>query len=302
MTRVLGLGVAAAVCALAFPVVSLMAAPADHTLDVVERVSKFQSFYKEAAGTDPETRWALWQKDYGHAAVPPGPEGEKMARTGLDAAWDKYPALIPQLPALTKTATDTANDTFTRINAVLKTDGTPIHAKYVLFVGQFDENAYTIPPMDGNPATVMMEVEMKQLKTITAHELAHAVHGQLAGVKNSFGGPIGETLFLEGLAMHTTKAVVPGLPDYAYVADEKWFATCTEKKAAVLAGIAPDLEKSGREIAMKYTFGQGNNGMQREAYCAAWFVFANLLKTHTLSELARVPEDQMVATIKAAMN
>src|SRR6185295_18963822 len=116
MNRVLGLGVAAAVCALALPIASLTAATNDHTLDIVERVSKFLAFYAEAAGADPDARWALWQKDYGYAAVPPGPDGEKMARAGLDAAWDKYPAQLPQLPAMTKAATDTANDTFTRIN------------------------------------------------------------------------------------------------------------------------------------------------------------------------------------------
>ena len=60
--------------------------------------------------------------------------------------------------------------------------------------------------------------------------------------------------------------------------------------------------KSGREVAMKYTFGQGNNGMQREAYCAAWIVMGRLIASgRTLPELARIPEDQMVPTIRAAL-
>jgi hypothetical protein len=53
---------------------------------------------------------------------------------------------------------------------------------------------------------------------------------------------------------------------------------------------------------MKYTFGQGNNGMQREAYCAAWFVMGRLLDSgKTLPELARTPEDRMVGVIRAAI-
>ncbi|MFD2609051.1 hypothetical protein ACFSR9_06300 [Deinococcus taklimakanensis] len=32
---------------------------------------KFQTFFALARGTDPDTRWTLWQKHYGFAAVPP---------------------------------------------------------------------------------------------------------------------------------------------------------------------------------------------------------------------------------------
>jgi hypothetical protein len=53
---------------------------------------------------------------------------------------------------------------------------------------------------------------------------------------------------------------------------------------------------------MKYTFGQGNNGMQREAYCAAWFVMGKLLDGgKTLPELARTPEGQMAGVIRTAL-
>jgi hypothetical protein len=42
--------------------------------------------------------------------------------------------------------------------------------------------------------------------------------------------------------------------------------------------------------------------MHREAYCAAWIVMGKILDSGgTLPELARIPEDQMVATIRAAM-
>jgi hypothetical protein len=74
------------------------------------------------------------------------------------------------------------------------------------------------------------------------------------------------------------------------------------KKDAVMKDILPDLDKSGHEIAMKYTFGQGNNGMQREAYCAAWFAMGKLIDSgKTLPELARTPEDKMVGVIRAAI-
>ena len=71
---------------------------------------------------------------------------------------------------------------------------------------------------------------------------------------------------------------------------------------AVLAGIAPDLDKAGRDVALKYTFGDGNTGMHREAYCAGWIVMGKLLRSGwTPAGLARIPESSMVAAVRAAL-
>ena len=287
---------------------SLSAARAtDHVLDIDDRVGKFETFYAHATAkpVDADARFALWQKEDGLAAVPPGPDGDAMARHLLDTAWPRYPALMSNLPALTKTAEAAARSSFDKINALLDTTDTPIHTRLVLYVGQFDDNAFTAPAMDGKPVTVMMPVENAILKIALAHELTHSVHLQLAHVKNSFGAPVGETMFLEGLAMRTSQAAVPGLPETAYTQidpNDHWLANCYAKKDAVLKGILPDLANSGQEVGMKYTFGQGNNGMQREAYCAAWVVMGKLIGSgKTLPELARIPEDKMVDTIRDAM-
>ncbi len=300
MKNILGAGLFGALAGFA----PAFAADAPHQLEIVDRVAKFQAFYAEAtaATLTSDARFALWQKDYGIAAVPPGPEGDAMARRLVDGAWANYPALVPKLPDMLRGAAASANDSFARINALFETQDVAIHSRVVFFVGQFDNNAYSMPPMGDKAATVMMPVENGRLQLILAHELTHTIHIQLAGVKNSFGAPVGETVFLEGLAMRTVQKIYPGQDESAYVADPKWLANCYAKKDAVLAAIAPDLDKSGREIAMKYTFGQGNTGMQREAYCAAWIVMGKLLDSgRTFPELARVPEDRMVATIRAAM-
>lgn len=278
-----------------------------HRLEIVNRVPRFQVFYTAAtkAPLTKKARWTLWKKDDGIAAVPPGKAGDAMARKLLDSAWGRYSALEPGLPVLTRNAEATARALFAADNALLQTQSDRIDARLVLYVGQFDGNAFTIPPQGGKPATVVMPVENTNLRIALAHELTHAIHMQLAHVQNSFGAPIGETMFLEGLAMHTAQRAVPGLPDAAYVempGDEGWMRRCVEKKAAILAGIAADLDKSGPAIAMKYTFGDGNTGLRREAYCAAWFVVGRMLRSgKSLPTLARIPEDRMVAAIRAAL-
>jgi hypothetical protein len=278
-----------------------------HSLEIVDRVARFKAFYGEAAATplDEGARWALWKKEYGIAAVPPGPDGDKMARQLLDSAWAKYPALMPKIPALQKEAEADAYEAFDKINVLFETKSTQIHSRLVLYVGQFDDNAYTAPPMDGHVATVMMPIETAQLRLALAHELTHSVNIQLAHVRNGFGAPIGETMFLEGLAMRSAQRVFPGSPETAYTemaGDKGWLAECYRRQDAVLAGILPDLDKSGSQIAMKYTFGQGNNSMHREAYCAAWIAMGKLLNARrTFPELARIPESRMAGTIKDAM-
>jgi hypothetical protein len=299
---VLGLAIATATLAAAW-----RAAGPVRELDVVSRLSKFRAFYLDAtAAPDEPTRWALWKKDYAIAAVPPTPEGEALARRQLATAWPRYRALIPSLPAKAAFAERTGRDLFGRLTSLFATGEAPIRTKLVLFVGQFDGNEFTVPAMNGQPPIVVMPVESPSLRVDLAHELAHSINFQLAGVKTGFGAPLGETVFLEGLAMHASKAVIPGLPDARYAelaAEPGWLARCRARKAAVLAGIAPHLEEGGPEIATRFTLGQGATGLDRELYCAGWFVVGGLLREgKTFPELARTPEDQMVAVVRQAID
>lgn len=282
-----------------------IAADSGHVLDIVDRVPKFEQFYAHAQGLDEAARWKLWRKEYGIAAVPPTAQGEALARQQLDAAWPRYAALIPRLNALEAGAEQTARALFTATNRLYATAGTPIHTRLVLFVGQFDGNEFTVPAMNGQPPTVVMPVENPMLKVQLAHEMSHSVNFQLAGVKNSFGAPIGETVFLEGLAMHANKALVPGLPDAAYTelaSEPGWLKRCSADRIAIMKGISPYLHDSGASVATRFTFGKGTTGMDRELYCAGWFVVGDMLASgRKFPQLARVPEARMLGTVARAL-
>jgi hypothetical protein len=84
--------------------------------------------------------------------------------------------------------------------------------------------------------------------------------------------------------------------------DEKWYPRCLARQDKILASITPDLDKSGPETALKYTYGKGNTGMQREVYCAAWIVTGRLLRSGmSYADLARIPENKMIATVRRGM-
>lgn len=283
-----------------------VAADTGHVLDIVNRIPKFEKFYADAKGLDESARWSLWKKEYGIAAVPPTAQGEALARKQLDAAWPRYSALIPSLNTLEARAEQVARGLFAATNRLYAAAGTPIHTKVVFFVGQFDGNEFTIPAMSGQPPTVVMPVENPLLKVQLAHEISHSVNFQLADVRNSFGAPIGETIFLEGLAMHANKALVPGLPDAAYTelaGEPGWLKRCKAERITVMRGISPYLRESGASVATRFTFGKGTTGMDRELYCAGWFVIGDLLASgKTFPQLARIPENRMADEVAAAMN
>lgn len=277
-------------------------------LQIQNDVPKFERFYRDASkpGVTEAQRWELWRKEYGIAAVPPTPEGDALARKQLDAVWPRYATLMPRLAALSAKAIADARSVTARIGNVLDPEGRPVTIALRLYVGQFDGNAFSMPAMQGRPPTTLMPVETSEMRLLLAHELSHDVNFSLAGVHNSFGAPLGELVFWEGLAMRSASRVVPGLPSKAYTElpeDHGWLDRCYANKTAVLEGISQYVDASGPSVGSRFTFGNGTTGMRREAYCAGWIIFGKLLaQGHSLSQLAAIPEKQMIGTVRKAIS
>ncbi len=255
-------------------------------------VPKFLAFYEKAQATDADARWALWEEHYNFAAVPPGDEGRKMAREMLEAAWGQYADIIPTLEAWTPDEK--------RIKEILKTvkdvlgceEDVSITVLY--FVGAFDENPFVAPTGDGGLA-VCLPVEKGTSEIVLAHELTHIVHAKTANLSMAWERTIGSTVFQEGLAMHISKAVVPGHADEDYAEHkEGWLEAAAAKKSEILEGILPYLEDSSTEVVMKFTFGPGEAGIEREAYYAGWVLVELLLNDGvSFQEIAAIPEEEM---------
>lgn len=276
---------------------SLIVLVAGVQLQVKNEVPRFQAFYLSAshAGVTEPQRWALWKSTYGIAAVPPTPAGDALARRQLDAAWPRYASISRKLGALETSAAATARKAVARIARILDVRSN-LTVRLLLFVGQFDNNAFSVPAMSGKPPETVMPVEAQHREVLLAHELTHAVHFALDGIRNSFGAPLGETIFLEGLAMRGSAQVFPGKTDAAYAAegDTVWMTRCKREERAVLEGVLPFVRVASASVASRFTFGEGTLGMHRQLYCAAWLMYGHLLHGHTtLAHLARVPESAM---------
>jgi len=240
-------------------------------VEVQDLTPRFLAFWDSAQANPPanaDARFALWREKYGFAAVPPGPRGQEMARALLERAWPRYPAAVPALrKANDAAARPTALESLAGVARVLEFKD-PLRVRVVYFVGGFEGNAFAYAI--GDMPVVNFPVEGDVNRAVQqAHELAHSVHARTAGLSTSWERSIAQTLLQEGLAMHVSREVVPGLPVEAYVTHHPgWWQAAQAKKGAILADVLASLDAKDGASVYRQTIGQGASGLTRQAYAA----------------------------------
>ena len=183
-------------------------------IEIKDLVPQFLHFYNEAVGCDGETRFELWKKHYGFAAVPPGEEGALLAKRLLDAAWEKYEKVIPFLDQWSPDS-EKIQQNLSMIKSVLEYNES-VDVVLLFFVGAFDGNAFAAPYGE-NRIAVCLPIENGENQITIVHELTHLVHGKMIGSAMSWGKTVASLVFQEGLATQLSKYLVPGYRDEVYV-------------------------------------------------------------------------------------
>jgi len=272
-------------------------------IEVINYVPKFLNFYEKAKGKENENIWDLWKEHYNFAAVPPGEQGQKMAKEMLMGAWDKYPENIPSIekwrPNKEKVELHKEKVEF-YLNEVKQLLGFELEIDMVLiyFVGAFENNPFIAPSRDGR--TVLgWPIESNLGDILLAHELTHIVHSKTAEFSANWERTVGAIVLQEGLAMHVSRHLFPGRPDEAYTESKKgWLEACRKNSKTILKGILPYLEDSSNEKVYQFTMGQGNTCNEREAYFVGWESVDALLKEGmSFAEIAKIKETDMPETI-----
>jgi len=192
------------------------------TVDIVDLSPRFLAWYAAAKDApDADTRFKLWKALYDFAAVPPTPQGDAIARRLVDGAWPRYAqALAPA----TAGADGMQPKPMAILHKVADTLGlkAPGHIQLITYVGGFEDNAFSYR---GELPTVAVPLESdpEVRKLILAHEGAHAVHMIVGGLSGGWERSVAATMLQEGVAMHATREVFPGLPTAIYVThDAAW--------------------------------------------------------------------------------
>ncbi len=226
-----------------------------------------------------------------------------MARKMLDNAWSRYPSIVPQIKEGAAGIHPPPSTIVTSVAALMQAD-VPIGVNLVVFVGAFENNAFTAPGAENVP-TVAVPIEAPEKERFLAHEFTHVVEAEQANLSLGWQRSIAHTIFVEGLAMRATEKLYPGLApkDYVGEASSGWFQKAEGREQQIVRDVEPHLSASDSDSVMRYTMGVGGAGLDREAYYLGWIVIGDLLNHGwDFSRLCRVKDDQMVALVQKSLH
>lgn len=296
--------------ALALPLaaLALAAAPAPQvSITVKDLTPKFLTFYRAAqrAGVDPDVRFRLWKQDYGFAAVPPTPQGDAIARRLLDAAWPKYPAVLPRIARGAAGIEPSPEATLRRVAELLQ-PGRPVDITLVAYVGALEGNAFTVGQNGHATVAVPVEESPHERGPVMAHEFTHAVQITMGTNSGGWVRSVGETTLAEGLAMRVAQRLYPDRPAASFVemaSEPGWLARCDARRAQILGDVRAAAASSSSDEVMRFTMGVGPAGLDREAYYAGWVITDYWLHHgRTFADIARIPEADAPAEVVKAID
>ncbi len=275
------------------------------TIDVQDLTPKFLEFYNaaQAEHADPDRRWALWKQLYGFAAVPPTPEGDRMARSLLDAAWPKYPAALPQIREGLAALHPSPEETLQAVAATLHADQ-PVHIKLIAYVGALENNAFTMSDKGLPIVAIPVEGPPAQAARNMAHEMTHAVQISMGTMAGGYERTIGETVLAEGLAMRVARSLFPDRPETDFVeARTGWLSEANTQRGRILLDVRAVLNEKNADTLPRFTMETGPSGIEREAYYVAWLVTGYWLSHgETFAEIARVKEENAPTRVAEAID
>ncbi|MGE7600460.1 DUF2268 domain-containing putative Zn-dependent protease [Lysinibacillus fusiformis] len=265
-----------------------------NNIELINLIPKFLDFYERAnlEWLDDEERWKIWKKHYNFAAVPPGDEGQKIAKSLFYGAWEKYKKNINYIKNWKENLTKVEN-CLKEVKTLLGYDK-PINLVLIYFVGGFENNAF-VAPYDQDRLALCIPIECGDSDITLSHELTHVVHSKTANLTPNWERTIASTILQEGLATQVSKFIVPGKPDEKYIEHkQEWFNSCKLVREEIIKGIVPYLDDSSSEIITKFTFGTGTTNHDREVYFVGWEIVTALLEQGvTFKEIASVQEEEI---------
>jgi hypothetical protein len=273
--------------------------------ELIDRTPKFLAFYRLAQGADPETRWTLWQEHYNLAMVPPGPDGQAMARRMLDACWDRYPDVMDRIEAGAAGLQPAPQAVMDRVAGLFACDR-DLTVRVIVITANLEGNAYAYGRDGIQHVVIPVEQTPEYLGPVMAHEFTHAVHMALSGCSEGYPTSIALRALMEGLAITGAMAAHPGLPETAYLESPEepgWVARCREHEGPILRAVLEHLPVCEIATYHRFILGPGPGaGLTREVYWGGYRAVQHLLgEGRTLAELARIPEADMVPLLRQAL-
>jgi hypothetical protein len=272
---------------------------------VTDLSPKFLALYDQAVKkqASPDERWELWKKIYHFAAVPPTPQGEKMARTLFDQAWPRYPSVLERIRGGAASVRPAADKQLKAVAALLRPDK-PVHVELLVYVGGLEDNAFTVAYEGQITTAIPIESPPDTREMLMTHEFTHAVQIGMGSFSGGFRRTVGTIALTEGLASRVTQKLFPNRPETDSIEfTPGWLRQAEQRRTEILKGIRPFLMSDKPEDIERFTIGPGPAGLEREAYYVGWLVVGDWL-AHGMSfgEIARIPEKEVPQRVAAEID
>jgi len=273
--------------------------------EIVDTIPAFEAFADRAALESPVFREKLWRDQYeaAHADAFEGYYATQDSRSRPTRMVRELSALRRRVAAAAGTRREVIEDVDPVVREALAAPSrsAPVH---VLMVGNGATNA-VVGRLHGRVAVfhcLEWEQPRAPAQVLTAHELTHAWQQILLGVAAPADDDLAWLVFWEGLAIQTSRVVVPDRPEHEYFwygvkGYESWPAWCRDRRQRLRQRLRAELDGSP-EAAPMFT-GQAVGEPPRAGYFVAGDLIAAL--GARLPELVRMPVDEARSTVRAAL-
>lgn len=232
---------------------------------------------------------------YHFAAIPPTPEGEKMARRLFDQAWPRYPSVLDRIRSGVSRLTPTAKQQLNSVAAVLRPDK-PVHIELLVYVGGLEDNVFTVAYGGQITTAVPIESPPDTREMLMTHEFTHAVQIGIGSFSGSFERTVGTIALTEGLASRVTQKLFPNRPETDSIEFmHGWLKQAEQHRVEILRGIRPFLGSDKPEDIERFTVGPGPVGPAPLSRCALQSWRWSRQREEAASSLVRSPKAGVIA-------
>ncbi|MCA1022614.1 hypothetical protein [Halobacillus litoralis] len=262
-----------------------------------QMLDRFLTFYDQAYHEPPHKRHELWMEYYDFPHTPPGYQQGQLAKEMVEYAWTKYYHVYDKIQYFDISPLE-LNEYVDHIKQILHST-TYVDVNVLFFVGTFETDPFVI--QEKHQYILCFPVELPGGQTRLIQELARVVHCRQSGLAPSHTRTLGQLIFQEGLAIHTTLEVLEesGISDPYFSWDEE---SCSREPNRVMMNIQPHLHRTDYEALYSFTKGTGASGFEKEANYTGWLVIQHLLEQgRPLYELARIAPDEVDTLVERAL-
>lgn len=274
----------------------------------IDLIPDFLGFWEAAWDAPPAEQQRLWYERYeaAHCKLFALTDGRHGNAEHLPSALMRFPAIAPELPRAAAQVQAIIDDLIPALCALF--DLPHLDLRWVLLVGMFWSDGWVVD-VDGVP-TCFIAVEHlvhaapPRAQLLLGHEAAHVAHATCLGASWHDLETIGHHLFLEGLATVATAHLVPGLEPATYawlgltetirgLSLEAWAAQCEVAWPHERIQIQRQLFGNDRATLARSFLQAPPDIPERLGYLIGWHLVSELVRHHSLADLARWSPQQI---------